>query len=182
MHTTTTVPPGAWPVDEYTAMDEAALNQEPREPFIMHYVRFNKNLSQPVPLSFLDCLSVLSAQKRLKPDLIFLHSDRADSWPFDACQGIITDYSRVKIVQARRNETIFGKKPGWISHEVDIYKLELLRDLGGVTMDFDAYFINATVLRQVYYRNATLQCAMMQAVAGKGNVVAGLIVTAPVGL
>ncbi|OWA50754.1 hypothetical protein BV898_15260 [Hypsibius exemplaris] len=121
------------------------------EPLIVHYVWFHRNQLQPAAVTFLDCLGVLSVMKNLRPDVIFVHTDVPDFWPFDPCNAIISNWTGLQLVPAHRSFVVGGKRIHFVEHEADIIKLKLLRQYGGLALDFDVYLINGTKFREVYH-------------------------------
>ena len=144
-------------VDEYDAINKAALSQK-QEPLIVHYVWFHANANQPQAFCFLDCMSVLSVMKFLKPDAIHLHTNLPDFWPFDPCNELISNWTGVKLVNTRRRFVVGGKRIKRIEHEADVLKLELMRDVGGVALDFDVFMVNGTKLRELLTINPCVVC------------------------
>ncbi|OWA50756.1 hypothetical protein BV898_15262 [Hypsibius exemplaris] len=125
--------------------------EHPEERLIVHYIWFQRDILKPTGVLFLDCISVLSVMENLKPDAIFVHTDLPSFWPFDACSQLITDWTGVELVPAKKNLEIGGKKIHYVEHEADIMKLQLLWHYGGLALDFDVYLINGTKFREVYH-------------------------------
>ncbi|OWA51050.1 hypothetical protein BV898_15552 [Hypsibius exemplaris] len=67
------------------------------EPLIVHYIHFQEN---PLPLSFLDCISVVSVIKNLQPDFIYYHTNKPDFWPFDPCAKYVGEWPIIKVIQS----------------------------------------------------------------------------------
>ena len=145
------------PTNEYQAIDQTALNQK-QGPLIVHYVWLHDNTNKPQDFCFLDCMSVLSVMKFLKPDAIHLHTNLPDFWPFDPCNELISNWTGVKLVNAKRRFVVGGKRIKRIEHEVDVLKLELVRDVGGVALDFDVFMVNGTKLRELLTVNPCVVC------------------------
>ncbi|GAU90540.1 hypothetical protein RvY_02943 [Ramazzottius varieornatus] len=100
-------------------------------------------------LSFLECLSLRSVVKNLKPDQIIIHTNVVDFWPLDSCNELVTNWTGIHLKYLPRRFTMKGQRIKWISHEVDIAKLSVLRHYGGLTLDFDVFIINGTEVRRL---------------------------------
>ena len=143
------------------ANDKAVSTLPPQpEPLIVHYVLLagNPRETNPIELSFLDCMSVLSVMKHLQPDFIYLHTNVAEWWPFDPCNALITNWTIVQVLPVKRRFVMSGKRILRIEHEADILKLEILRDYGGLALDFDMYVLNGTEMRAVLGNNDCVTC------------------------
>ncbi|XP_055349048.1 uncharacterized protein LOC129595939 [Paramacrobiotus metropolitanus] len=115
--------------------------------FPVHLVRFYKK--SPVRpddnLCWLECVSLLSIMLYIRPPAIYVHTNHPDFWPFDSCDGLIDDWSSVKLVYRRRRFVVNGKRLNstdkFIAHEADVAKLVTLHKYGGITSDFDVFFL-----------------------------------------
>ncbi|XP_055345352.1 uncharacterized protein LOC129593170 [Paramacrobiotus metropolitanus] len=94
---------------------------------------------------------VLSILAFLRPTHLYLHTNYPDFWPFDACSGLIREWSALRIVPARRRYHSNGRRLNptdqYISHEADIFKFISLYKYGGLYLDFDVFLLpNITTL------------------------------------
>ena len=131
------------------------------DPFIVHYVLLHKHLNPDVQtssLSYIECLSVLSVMKNLRPDFIYLHTNIPEFWPFRTCENLITNWTTVKLIPSSRKFTMNGRRILYIQHEADIRRLEVVAEFGGLALDFDVYVINGTELRSLLGRYPCVVC------------------------
>ncbi|OQV17286.1 hypothetical protein BV898_08684 [Hypsibius exemplaris] len=138
------------------------LQLQPGPPFIVHYVLMHPSSTQAPgnesALSFLDCMSMLSVVKNLKPDAIYLHTNVPEFWPFTPCEEFIKTWGNVKVINAPRKLTVNGSRINFIEHEADIIKLEALIEYGGLALDFDVYVIDGDRLRHLLLAYPCLGC------------------------
>ncbi|OQV15817.1 hypothetical protein BV898_10069 [Hypsibius exemplaris] len=137
-----------------------------QEPLIVHYIWLHSKFRQPNPITFLDCVSVLSVMKNLKPDAILVHTNLPDFWPFDPCNHIISNWAGLELVPVQMIFVAGGKRIHLVEQAADLTKLKVLREYGGLVIDFDVYLINGTKFREVYYANP---CVLTEEKAGKLN-------------
>jgi hypothetical protein len=118
---------------------------------IVHYAWFygTRTPGPSSQLTFLQCMSVLSVLVNFRPHAILVHSDRPEFWPFQSCHSIIGNWSTVHMVHSSLKGNINGRKIGYIEHEADIKKLEVVAEQGGMALDFDVFIIDGARIRQL---------------------------------
>ena len=103
-------------------------------PNIVHYIWFsNKDTIFP----FHHMLSVMSAHKILKPDVILFHTNRP---PTGSYWAIITALSSVKVIHRVPPRTLFGeqtKTPAFPTSHSNIARVDILLQHGGIYLDLD---------------------------------------------
>ncbi|OQV24636.1 hypothetical protein BV898_01695 [Hypsibius exemplaris] len=124
---------------------------------LLHYVKFKPDDQTTVTLRFLEYLSVLSAVQRLKPDQIMLHGDLEPTgkyWDELKAQNLI------KFVYRPKNFELKGriKKLAHIYHHADKTKLDILVEYGGLTIDFDVYFVRGERIKAILQVHPALTC------------------------
>lgn len=109
----------------------------------MHFIRLykTKNPGSEEELSFTECLSVKSVLNQYQPDSILIHTNIPKFWPLSSCQTLIENTSLIHLVHHDLHEVFHGQKISVIHHQADLAKLLVLRDYGGIVMDFDVFFI-----------------------------------------
>ncbi|XP_055348586.1 uncharacterized protein LOC129595564 [Paramacrobiotus metropolitanus] len=125
--------------------DDTIVDATPND-YPVHFVRFYANPpGVNDSLCWIHCLSLLSVMMYIQPQHIYLHTNYPDFWPFDPCNTLISNWSTVQVVAARRRYVIgrFGlsREERAIRHEADIGKLYALVKHGGIALDFDVYMM-----------------------------------------
>ncbi|GAV01280.1 hypothetical protein RvY_12017 [Ramazzottius varieornatus] len=159
----------------YTRPEHAVANQSQRnfhkhtldeppvyglpKPLYLHYIRF-KPKNGDTEFKFTDFLSVMSAVQYLKPDEIVLHGDFVPSGPYWlnlTSRKLIKHISMERPIDVgmRRRKP---KKIGFIEHSADIAKLDVLVEYGGITADFDVYFIRGERIKEILRRRKAVTC------------------------
>ena len=100
-------------------------------PNIVHFVWFGEH----EPLKFHQMLSVKSAYKHIKPDIIYVHCDHEPEghWWRHIKKAVKT----LKVKFRNPPREIFGNEVILPEHKSDIARIEILMEYGGIYMDFD---------------------------------------------
>ena len=113
-------------------------------PNIVHYILFDVT-----DITFSHFISIMSALKNQRPDLIYIHCN---------CHQLEGDYYRRALKVANKTKTqiivrtiekpteIFGRNlsKGWINwHSSDITRIRVLREFGGIYLDRDVYVVQS---------------------------------------
>jgi len=120
-------------------------------PPVVHYAKLSKS-SQPVTLIFRDFVSLLSVYKFLRPEEIIIHT-------YGDVVGAYWEKSKrwrgthVRLMTHKRLGSIGGKSVKYIAHEADYIRLQALRDIGGLIMDFDVVIVNGTKFKAMQKRS-----------------------------
>ncbi|OQV14882.1 hypothetical protein BV898_10914 [Hypsibius exemplaris] len=120
-----------------------------QEPIIVHFFLLLSTYKPSMGVSFLECISLRSVLKNLRPNRTLIHTNVPEFWPFANCAGIIQNWSSVEIVPARRKFVMQGRRFVYLAHEADVMKLEALIKYGGLALDFDVYIINGRKVRDL---------------------------------
>lgn len=118
-------------------------------PNIVHYIWFARDENQP--LSFINYVSILSAHRIQRPQLILLHCNHLPSgkWWRKLSRRV-----PVRIVHREPPRTIFNQSIKHIYHAADVTKLQLMQTYGGIYLDADVIVLNSLDPLRLY--NATL--------------------------
>ncbi|XP_077996148.1 uncharacterized protein LOC144449481 isoform X2 [Glandiceps talaboti] len=105
-------------------------------PNIVHYVWLHCR-----PFSFMNMLSMASVYKIVKPDIILFHTDCE---PEGELWDLVKLIPQLEIKYMEAPTEIFGHKlnPKWPQHQVDIARLRVLLEDGGVYFDLDVLVVN----------------------------------------
>lgn len=116
-------------------------------PPVIHYVKLSTE-EDPVRLSFLDYMSVMSAYKFLKPERILFHT-------YTDIEGRYWSLvKKFKHTSAGVNKVeqvthLGGKEVTSLVHQADFLKLQGLLKFGGVVSDLDVIVLNGTRVRRM---------------------------------
>ncbi|OWA53076.1 hypothetical protein BV898_17511 [Hypsibius exemplaris] len=124
---------------------------------LLHYVRFKPEDEDSVTLRFLDYLSILSAVQRLKPHQILLHGDLQPTGKY--WDDLVTN-NLIKFVYRARNSTLSGriKELAHMFHHADKTKIDILVEYGGLTIDFDVYFVRGERIKDILREYPAVTC------------------------
>ena len=109
-------------------------------PNIVHYVWFTYK-KKPKKFAFHHFISVLSAYKRLKPDVIYVHCDvipGGEHW------DMMTSLPTVKVVHRDPPRKIFGaeiKAPVYETSDSNVARLMVVMETGGIYLDTDVIVV-----------------------------------------
>ena len=112
----------------------------------VHYAKFVS--TQKGSLKFLDYMSMLSVYKTLRPEIIFIHSNRQFEGKYwDLTQTWSNTTVKVNYVV---NITHFGRTQlRYIEHMADYTRLNQVLKHGGLAIDFDVIMINGPKLQKL---------------------------------
>ena len=105
-------------------------------PNIVHFIHFKGQKD----FKFVNYLSILSAYKVQKPQLIMLHCDHI---PTGAWWKRLWREVPLRLTHRLPPTHIYGQKVSKVYHQADIAKLEVLQEYGGIYMDYDVIVINS---------------------------------------
>lgn len=113
---------------------------------VIHYMKLMQKLNL-TDLTFQEYISILSVNKFYKPEKIVIHCNRQHiTGPYwEKASKLNTP---IELRQIDRVVKIGGKKPGFITHEVDFLKVKTALEEGGIFMDFDTAILNGTKFRE----------------------------------
>ena len=143
------------PVNSYRPITRA-MNYS--HPSIVHFAKFVKKPSEPVPLKFLEYMSMLSVYKIIKPEKIWIHSNGQINGKY----WTLTQKWSGTAVEIIHNEKVthFGNKAvAYLEHMADYTKLLQVLNNGGLAMDFDVIMINHTRLAKMQRLS---ECVLVQ--------------------
>ncbi|GAU96979.1 hypothetical protein RvY_08342 [Ramazzottius varieornatus] len=142
-----------------STFDTAAATSDTQ--LLVHYFKLYRTQSptRDDDLSYLDCLSLRSVLKNLKPDQVMIHTNVIDYWPLDSCSELVTNWTAIHLKYFPRRFVMQGRRIRWLHHEADMAKLSVLRQYGGLTLDFDVYIINGTEVRRLLNTAPCIICA-----------------------
>ena len=130
------------PVSSYRPITRA---RDYHHPSIVHFAKFIDKVNEPIPLNFLEYMSMLSVYKIMKPEKIWVHSNGQINGKY---WNLTQKWSgtAVKIIHTEK-VTHFGKTNVlFYEHMADYTKLNQVLEHGGLAMDFDVIMINHTKL------------------------------------
>ena len=108
-------------------------------PNIFHFICFGE-----MPLGLTHYLAVASARSINQPDAIWLHCDHEPSGPYaDKIRSL------VRINRVKAPETIHGNPVLHPAHQADVYRLQILQEMGGIYLDLDTICVKTLSL---FYR------------------------------
>jgi hypothetical protein len=109
-------------------------------PNLVHLIYLNMS-----EIKFYQAISLYSIYLNQKPDLILIHCDRCNFTGFYWQQmNSINDLrNRIVLKNINTENTIFGKKYGWLTHRSDVLRLLVLMNYGGMYFDHDVYLVNS---------------------------------------
>ena len=99
-------------------------------PNIVHFIWFGENKT----MSLINYVSILSAHKMQKPDVLMLHCDHL---PVGEYWERLWRQVPIKIMHRQPPDTIHGQKLGRLFHKGDVAKLYILLKYGGIYLDYD---------------------------------------------
>ncbi|XP_077869515.1 uncharacterized protein LOC144361204 [Saccoglossus kowalevskii] len=109
-------------------------------PNIAHFVWFGNN---SMLFDFNRYISILSVYKKMKPDVIMIHTDSTPAGKYwEEARRVI---STLKVVYRERPRNVFGRNVTFanILHEADVARLEILLEYGGVYFDTDVIVVRS---------------------------------------
>ena len=109
-------------------------------PNIVHYTWYNE---KRVPIQFHHMLSILSAYKVLKPDIIYFHTDNE---PIGEYWEQLKTIPSLKINHRKAPTSLFGeplKKPAFYNSHSDVERIKVLMEFGGIYLDMDVFVIQS---------------------------------------
>ncbi|KAI5705201.1 hypothetical protein M8J75_012939 [Diaphorina citri] len=118
-----------------TGMDYAII------PNIVHYVIFNNQT-----IDFVSFLSIVSAIKFQKPDLIMIHSNLGDlsGYYWDILHSLLSvTNSTIHFQQTPIPTHVFGQKLSSIYHASDVTRINVLMKYGGIYLDTDSIVLKS---------------------------------------
>ncbi len=107
-------------------------------PNIIHYIWYN---TQTSPLKFHHLLSILSAHKILKPDIIYFHTDRDPDGPYWERVKKIPNF---RVMHRKPPLELYGeaiKEPMFYTSHSNVDRVKILMEYGGIYMDLDTFVI-----------------------------------------
>lgn len=116
-------------------------------PNIVHFIWFGKNKE----MCFINYVSMLSAHKIQKPDVLMLH---CNFLPVGEYWEKLWREVPIKIVHREPPESIHGQKLLHMYHKGDVAKMEILLEYGGIYLDYDVIVLRSFDPLRVY--DATL--------------------------
>ena len=128
-------------------------------PLLVHYVRFYEqdptapgSNSTYLQLCYLECLGLLSVMVHIRHVQIHIHSNFPAYIPHESCRDLKGNWSAVRMVYKARRTSVGGKAVEFIQHAADMAKLEIVRDFGGIAMDYDVYLLKDKKIRNLLKR------------------------------
>jgi len=121
-----------------TSTDSESHRSSFKVPNIVHYIWYNK---QTAPLQFHHLLSILSAHKILKPDIIYFHTDKLPGGVYWERVKRLPDF---KINYRSPPQQLFGealKPPMFYTSHSNVDRVKILQEYGGVYLDLDTIII-----------------------------------------
>ena len=108
-------------------------------PNIVHFIYFS---SQSIPMSFTESISVLSAVKIQKPEVVYFHCNNK---PYGQYWLELIEKSKGYLKTMHRDipRKIAGVKIRNRIHAINIAKLEILKQYGGIVLDTDVVIISS---------------------------------------
>lgn len=116
------------------------LSKSFQVPNIVHYIWYN---TKRAPFKFHQMLSVMSADKFIKPDVIYFHTDNEPTGEFWERTKKI---SRLKIIKRNPPTRLFGedvKPPKFYTSHSNVDRVKVLMEYGGIYLDFDVFAIRS---------------------------------------
>ncbi|ELT89561.1 hypothetical protein CAPTEDRAFT_212320 [Capitella teleta] len=110
-------------------------------PNIVHYIWYH---NKPVKLKFFHMLSMLSAEKYLKPDIIYFHTDFepvGEYW-----EQAKRNLTKLQVVHRKPTTCLFGepiKNPVWGTSQSNVDRLVVLMEYGGIYLDLDVLIVQS---------------------------------------
>jgi hypothetical protein len=110
-------------------------------PNIVHYIWYH---DKPVRFKFFHLLSMLSAEKYIRPDVIYFHTDLepiGEYWE-TAKKNLTT----LKVLHRKPTTCLFGepiKNPVWETSQSDVDRLVVLMQYGGIYLDLDVLVVQS---------------------------------------
>lgn len=131
-------------LSQYKPVDSGATTYN--HPAVIQYAKLSKG-SNPVSLTFMDYMAMMSAYKFLHPDKIVIHT-------YTDIKGKYFELARkwntsVQVNKIRQVSRLNGKGVSYIQHQADFIKVRGLLEFGGVTSDFDVIIVNGTKLKSM---------------------------------
>ena len=111
-----------------------------RVPNIVHYIWYNTNSA---PLKFHHLLSVLSAHKFIRPDVIYFHTDNV---PVGKYWEHVKKIPGLKVNLRTPPFTLFGervKTPLFYTSHSNVDRVKILMEYGGIYLDLDVLVTNS---------------------------------------
>lgn len=127
----------------------------PKDPFIVHFIKLVKDPKPftPAKLCFSECVSLLSVMVNIEFDWVFIHTNVPCAWEAFPCRNFTgINWDKVRIIKSPLKYVIGGKNVSRIEHEADVKKLEVVRDFGGIAMDFDVFLVNGPLIHNILER------------------------------
>ena len=117
-------------------------------PSLIHYAKLSSSPSpDPVSLTFMEYVALMSAHKFYRPERIMLHTYTDITGKYwDMVQNWTTP---IQVNKLERVTHVGGKKLHYITHQADYVKIRTLWELGGIISDFDVIIINGTRLKEM---------------------------------
>ena len=131
---------------EPSSQDTRNNSQSYLVPNIVHYIWFGKNRN----FSFINYISVVSANSRQKPDQILFHCDYL---PVGYWWKQLQEEVTLRIIHKLPPEYVGKQKIGFYYgyfHQADVAKLEVLMTYGGIYFDCDVIVINSLNPLRIY--------------------------------
>ena len=105
-------------------------------PNIVHFIWFGQDRN----MSFVNYISILSAHLMQKPEQIMLHCDHL---PVGEHWERLWRQVPIRIMHRKPRDTIYGQKLKHIYHKGDVAKLDILRQYGGIYLDYDVIVVRS---------------------------------------
>ena len=110
-------------------------------PNIVHYIWYTHKKNNHTEFKFVYLLSMMSAQKILRPDIIYFHTDHAPTGKYWAMASALPS---VKVVYRQPPRTLFGEKtklPVYQSSDSNVDRVKILLEYGGIYLDLDVVVV-----------------------------------------
>ena len=116
-------------------------------PEVFNFVLFTDNPDKSV-LDFRAYLAIYSVHKFYKPDKVVIHCNNEikSNIYWETLKKLSTP---LETKLTKRIHKIGGKRPGYITHEADYFKVSHMLKDGGIFADFDIVVLNGTKLREM---------------------------------
>ena len=117
-------------------------------PNIVHFVRFTKCSH---PLEFTEMMSILSAHKNQRPDVLYIHCniEPTGEWWLELLTKV-----KVKVVHRDIPMRVGYNNISDLQHATEVTKLHILMEYGGIMLDTDVIVLNS--LNDLRFYNFTM--------------------------
>ena len=116
-------------------------NDEFLVPNIVHYIWFS---NKPKTFKFHHMLSVLSAHKFIKPDVIYFHTDMSPVGEY--WDSVLKEVPEIQMVYRSPSTCLFGeplKTPYFETSKSNVDRLRVLLETGGIYLDLDVLIVRS---------------------------------------